>query len=81
MHASGKLLRRLANNWSLTTTFADMESAVIAASRAYPKPANFKPDYGTAGFRAEASLLASTVFRCVPSHRPMPGRRPAESGP
>ena len=39
---------------------------MIAASRAYPKPANFKPDYGTAGFRAEASLLASTVFRCGP---------------
>jgi phosphoacetylglucosamine mutase len=25
---------------------------------------DFKPSYGTAGFRAEASLLPSTVFRC-----------------
>lgn len=31
----------------------------------YAKPAGFKPSYGTAGFRAEASLLHSTVFRCA----------------
>ncbi|GLC40833.1 hypothetical protein PLESTB_000017600 [Pleodorina starrii] len=34
------------------------------ASSAYTKPANFHPSYGTAGFRANASLLPSTVFRC-----------------
>lgn len=39
-------------------------AAVRAACAAYPKPADFKPSYGTAGFRAEASLLPSTVFRC-----------------
>eukprot|EP00798_Chlamydomonas_sp_ICE-L_P009793 gene9793-7682_t len=37
---------------------------VAAASRSYPKPATFSPSYGTAGFRDNASLLASTVFRC-----------------
>jgi phosphoacetylglucosamine mutase len=30
----------------------------------YPLPAGFVPSYGTAGFRADAALLASTVFRC-----------------
>lgn len=48
---------------SMTTSAVD-EGAVAAASAAYPKPASFTPAYGTAGFRAEASLLPSTVFRC-----------------
>lgn len=39
-------------------------AALKAACAAYPKPADFKPSYGTAGFRAQASLLPSTVFRC-----------------
>lgn len=39
-------------------------TALMAACAAYPKPADFHPSYGTAGFRAEASLLPSTVFRC-----------------
>lgn len=39
-------------------------AALRAACSAYPKPADFRPSYGTAGFRAEASLLPSTVFRC-----------------
>ncbi|GBF88939.1 phosphoacetylglucosamine mutase [Raphidocelis subcapitata] len=39
-------------------------AAVIAASKAHPKPAGFLPSYGTAGFRCGASLLDSTVFRC-----------------
>jgi phosphoacetylglucosamine mutase len=39
-------------------------SAVRSASAAYRKPADFKPTYGTAGFRTDASLLPSTVFRC-----------------
>lgn len=29
----------------------------------YRNPFNFKPAYGTAGFRAEAELLPATVFR------------------
>lgn len=37
---------------------------VLAASALHPKPASFQPAYGTAGFRDEASLLTSTVFRC-----------------
>jgi len=39
---------------------------VERALEAYPGPpeALGTPDYGTAGFRAEASLLASTVLRC-----------------
>ncbi len=40
------------------------EAALRAAARAYPKPTTFHPSYGTAGFRANADLLASTVFRC-----------------
>lgn len=39
-------------------------SAVLKASAAYPKPPHFQPSYGTAGFRADAALLPSTVFRC-----------------
>ncbi|WIA14576.1 hypothetical protein OEZ85_003092 [Tetradesmus obliquus] len=39
-------------------------AAVRVAAAAFPKPEAFKPSYGTAGFRAEASLLPSTVFRC-----------------
>ncbi|KAI8470507.1 MAG: phosphoacetylglucosamine mutase [Monoraphidium minutum] len=39
-------------------------AAVSAASAAHPKPAGFKPAYGTAGFRCDAGLLDSTVFRC-----------------
>ena len=37
--------------------------ALIKASGSYPKPKDFKPSYGTAGFRAVASLLPSTIFR------------------
>lgn len=32
-------------------------------AEAYPKPSSYSPSYGTAGFRTEASLLPSTVFR------------------
>ncbi|GIL79619.1 hypothetical protein Vretimale_12321 [Volvox reticuliferus] len=37
---------------------------VRKASSDYPKPADFHPSYGTAGFRSKATLLSSTVFRC-----------------
>ena len=40
-----------------------VEQAVTAASRGYPLPAGFRPSYGTAGFRALANLLDSTMFR------------------
>lgn len=39
-------------------------AAVAKASASYPKPSDFKPSYGTAGFRADAALLASSVFGC-----------------
>ena len=39
----------------------DIAKSVSAA--AFRKPAAFVPSYGTAGFRAEASLLDSTLFR------------------
>eukprot|EP00882_Tetradesmus_deserticola_P029643 GHRQ01033225.1.p1 GENE.GHRQ01033225.1~~GHRQ01033225.1.p1 ORF type:complete len:224 (+),score=41.88 GHRQ01033225.1:303-974(+) len=39
-------------------------AAVRAAAACYSKPEAFRPSYGTAGFRAEASLLPSTMFRC-----------------
>lgn len=38
-------------------------NALLDAARKFPKPDGFNPDYGTAGFRTEASLLTSTVFR------------------
>ena len=41
----------------------DIARTVSAASAAFRKPAAFMPSYGTAGFRAEASLLDSTLFR------------------
>jgi phosphoacetylglucosamine mutase len=33
-------------------------------SSKYQKPPNYQPHYGTAGFRARAGLLESTLFRC-----------------
>lgn len=33
-------------------------------SSEYPKPLNYIPTYGTAGYRTDGSLLESTVFRC-----------------
>lgn len=41
-----------------------MHATIIEYSKNYTKPAGFHPSYGTAGFRAEASLLDSTIFRC-----------------
>lgn len=35
----------------------------LAASRSFSKPNDFIPNYGTAGFRANATVLPSTVFR------------------
>jgi hypothetical protein len=52
----------------MTVTAAEVlaldAAAIRQAAEAYPKPSHFTPDYGTAGFRAHAGLLASTVFRC-----------------
>lgn len=42
----------------------NFEAALLEKSKSYPKPSNFKPSYGTAGFRSAAELLPSTVFRC-----------------
>ena len=39
--------------------------SVRDAAQQYPKPAEFTPSYGTAGFRAKAELLTSTVFRWI----------------
>lgn len=41
----------------------DVAKRVSAASASFRKPAAFFPSYGTAGFRAKASLLDSTLFR------------------
>ncbi|KAI3438187.1 hypothetical protein D9Q98_000624 [Chlorella vulgaris] len=41
-----------------------IEQAVASSSRAYVLPPGFRPSYGTAGFRAVADLLHSTMFRC-----------------
>ncbi len=38
-------------------------SMLKEASARFPKPPDFVPTYGTAGFRATAALLPSTVFR------------------
>ena len=39
------------------------KARLVETSAAWPKPRDFKPSYGTAGFRALAALLPSTVFR------------------
>jgi phosphoacetylglucosamine mutase len=41
-----------------------LHAAVLEASAKFVLPDGFKPSYGTAGFRAQAHLLNSTVFRC-----------------
>lgn len=41
-----------------------MQAAIVEGSAKFVKPDGFKPSYGTAGFRAEAHLLHSTMFRC-----------------
>jgi phosphoacetylglucosamine mutase len=41
-----------------------MQAAILEASQKFPKPSDFIPRYGTAGYRAEAHLLHSTMFRC-----------------
>jgi phosphoacetylglucosamine mutase len=41
-----------------------MQAAILEASQKFPKPKDFIPRYGTAGYRAEAHLLHSTMFRC-----------------
>ena len=43
---------------------AALTARVSSASRAHPKPPSFTPAYGTAGFRATADMLPSTLFRC-----------------
>jgi phosphoacetylglucosamine mutase len=37
---------------------------MITAIDQYPLPSGYTPNYGTAGFRADAAVLGSTVFRC-----------------
>jgi hypothetical protein len=46
-----------------------VQQSVRDAAQQYPKPAGFTPSYGTAGFRATAELLTSTLFRCEPLQR------------
>jgi hypothetical protein len=62
-----------------------VEQAMAADSRAYPLPAGFRPAYGTAGFRAVADLLHSTMFRCeggsARSHLGMRGGGPTTRRP
>ncbi|KAL6779445.1 PHM1 [Auxenochlorella protothecoides x Auxenochlorella symbiontica] len=41
-----------------------LDDALRSAAQAYLKPPGFRPFYGTAGYRALAPLLPSTVFRC-----------------
>ncbi|KAG9458853.1 hypothetical protein H6P81_003361 [Aristolochia fimbriata] len=42
---------------------ADQQLALFQTASAFPLPPGVKFSYGTAGFRADASILASTVFR------------------
>jgi hypothetical protein len=42
----------------------DKADALTLNMAKYPKEANFRPRYGTAGFRASAHLMLSTTFRC-----------------
>ena len=41
-----------------------MDASILEASSKRTSPESFHPSYGTAGFRAKAHLLSSTVFRC-----------------
>jgi phosphoacetylglucosamine mutase len=43
---------------------ANLQLVIEHASSKFSKPAQYKPSYGTAGFRTEAHLLHSTIFRC-----------------
>ena len=36
---------------------------VMTGEKRYPKPSDFHPSYGTAGFRSVADRLPSTVYR------------------
>ena len=47
----------------IEATAIEIAKSVSAASATFRKPASFVPSYGTAGFRDEASLLDSTLFR------------------
>lgn len=45
---------------------------VMTGDKQYPKPPDFHPSYGTAGFRSVADRLPSTVYRYFPLiHRPI----------
>lgn len=52
------------------------KQSITGASSKFPKPLDFHPSYGTAGFRAEAAVLPSTFFRFVKNlifvHRGLP---------
>ncbi|KAJ0243760.1 Phosphoacetylglucosamine mutase [Hirschfeldia incana] len=49
---------------SLTIAMDETQIAsILKSSELYPLPQSLKLSYGTAGFRADASLLESTVFR------------------
>lgn len=41
-----------------------VKHSILAGSTKYPKQEGFVPTYGTAGFRADGSLLPSTLYRC-----------------
>ena len=36
---------------------------IMTGDKQYPKPSDFHPSYGTAGFRSVADRLPSTVYR------------------
>ena len=49
-------------------------ASIIQSAAEFPKPKALLPSYGTAGFRSDAALLTSTVFRCA-SRTPSPQDR------
>ena len=60
----GNFSRALACNHNhIEAMDATRLACIMQSSAKFPKPKGFHLSYGTAGFRAEAGLLASTVFR------------------
>ncbi|KAF4362728.1 hypothetical protein G4B88_018346 [Cannabis sativa] len=50
-------------NFTPSTMEEEQRSLLLSTASRFPLPQGFKPSYGTAGFRAEASLLPSTLYR------------------
>ncbi|XP_062101260.1 phosphoacetylglucosamine mutase [Humulus lupulus] len=53
----------LQKNFAPSKMEEEQRSLLLSTASRFPLPEGFKPSYGTSGFRAEASLLQSTLYR------------------